>query len=224
MKVILAGSGKTLFFLCRSFASKGFDVVVINNDREECGRLSRQLRARIVYGDCSDPCILKDAGAMEADAVLAITESDQANLVTCQLASRMFGVKRIVALANDPDNEAVFVRLGVPSFSTANIIGSLVVQIASTELVTNLLPVCSGRVLMTEVVLSAGSPILGKTLKDLSLPDDSLVAVIIRNGEPIVPSGLSRMLEGDTVVLMTLPENHGQVLRTFTGEKDSSRR
>ncbi len=128
-----------------------------------------------------------------------------------------------MALSNDPDNEAVFAKLGVPSFSTASIVGSLVVQKASTELVTNLLPVCSGRVLMTEVVLSAGSPILGKTLKELSLPDDSLVAVIIRDGEPIVPSGLSRMLEGDTVVLMTLPENHGLVLRTFTGEKDSNR-
>lgn len=223
MNIILAGSGKTLYFLCRSFASKGYEVAVINGNMEECSRLSRQLKARVVFGDSSDPGILRDAGAMEADAVLAITDSDQTNLVTCQLAAGLFGVKRVVALSNDPDNEAVFAKLGVPSFSTASMVGSLVVQKASTELVTNLIPVSGGRVLVTEIVLSQDSPILGLELKDLSLPENSLVAVILRKGEPIVPGGSCRLMKDDRVVLVTLPENHGTVLRTFTGEQDSNR-
>ncbi len=218
MKVLIVGSGKTLYFLCRSFTAKGYDVVIINRSREECAQLARQLSATVVCGDGSDTKILKEAGAMSADAVLAITPYDQDNLVICQLAAIQFGVPRAIALANDPDNAEIFEKLGVSAFSTTRIVGSLIEQHASLEQIINLLPVGEGRVNVTEVVLDADSPVGGKLLKDVVLPENALVAVVIRDNQPIVPRGANQLLSGDRVVLITLPENHGAVLNVFTGK------
>jgi trk/ktr system potassium uptake protein len=219
MKVFIVGGGNTLYFLCRNFTAKGYEVVIVNKDREECVHLAQQLSATVVCGDGSDPKILREAGAMGADALLAITPKDQDNLVICQLASLLYGVPRTLALANDPDNAEVFENLGVPAFSTTRIIGSLIEQKASLEQITNLLPVGEGRVNVTEIVLDSGSPVAGKHLKDIELPENALVAVLIREGKPIIPRGASRLVQGDRVVLITLPENHGPVLKAFTGER-----
>ncbi|MDQ7784362.1 MAG: NAD-binding protein [Desulfomonilaceae bacterium] len=218
MKVLIVGGGKTLYFLCRNFTSKGYEVVIINRNKEECVQLARQLSAVVVCGDGSDADILKDGGAMAADAVLAITPNDQDNLVICQLASLRFGVPRTVALANDPDNAEVFEKLGVSAFSTTHIVGSLIEQCASLEQIINLLPVGEGRVNVTEIVIDADSPVSGKQLKDIDLPENALIAVVIHNGRPIVPRGTNELQAGDRVVLITLPENHGPVLKALTGE------
>jgi trk system potassium uptake protein TrkA len=218
MKVLIVGAGKTLYFLCRNFTAKGYEVVIVNRDRQECVRLARQLSALVVCGDGSDTTILKQAGAMDADVVLAITPNDQDNLVICQLASIRFGVPRAIALANDPDNTEIFEKLGVSAFSTTHIVGSLIEQRAQLEQIINLMPVGEGRVNVTEIVLDADSPVAGKRMKDIVLPENALVAVVIRDHQPIVPRGANDLQAGDRVVLITLPENHGAVLKAFTGD------
>ena len=220
MKVLIAGGGKTLYFPCRNFAAKGYKVVVINRNREDCVQLARQLPATVVCGDGSDPGILKDAGAMGADAVLAITPNDQDNLVVCQLASLQFDVPRAVALANDPENADVFEKLGVSAFSTTQIVGSLIEERAFLEQIVNMLPIGQGRVNATEILLDAESPVAGKFLKNIDLPQNALIAVVIRDNRPIIPRGDNDLLAGDRVVLITMPENHGKVLKAITGETE----
>ncbi|WP_373500826.1 TrkA family potassium uptake protein [Desulfococcus sp.] len=220
MKVMIVGGGRTLYFLCRTFTAKGYEVIIVNRNREECVELARRLAATVVCGDGSDPGILMEAGAMAADAVLAITPADPDNLVICQLASLQFGVPRVVALANDPDNVEVFEKLGVSAFSTTRIVGSLIEQRASLDQIINLLPVGEGRVNVTEIVLDAHSPVAGKLLKEIDLPENALIAVVIRDNQPIIPRGASNLLAGDRVVLITLPENHGKVIRAFTRERN----
>ena len=219
MKVLIVGAGKTLFFLCRNFTAKGYEVVIINRDRDECVQLTRQLTATVVWGDGSDSTILKESGAMGAQVVLAITPNDQDNLIICQLASIQFGVPRAIALANDPENVEIFEKLGVSSFSTTHIIGSLIEQRASLEQIINLLPVGEGRVNVTEIILEVNSPVAGKLLKDIVLPENALVAVVMRDKQPIVPRGATQLLADDRVVLITLPENHGTVLKAFIGTR-----
>jgi len=219
MKVIIVGGGKTLYFLSKSFTDKGYEVVVVNRDHEECVQMARQLKALVVEGDGSDPQILRDAGALGADAVLAITPNDQDNLVICQIAALQCGVPRILAKANDPDNAEVFQQLGISAFSTTQIIGNLIQERASMDEVMNLLPVGEGRVNVTEVILSPESPVAGKYLKNIMLPDNALVAVVIRNGQAMVPRGDNQLLQGDRVILITLPEIHSTVLKSFTGER-----
>lgn len=219
MNILIVGGGKLVYFLSRTFISKGYSVTIINRDREECSWLARRLKATAVYGDGSNPQILEEAGAGTADAVLAVTPNDQDNLVICQLASLRFHVLRTLALVNDPDHEEVFRQLGITSaFSTTRVLSSLIEQRAEFEGITNLLPVGEGKVNVTEVVLEATSPVVGRALRDIAFPENSLIACLLREGQPIVPRGTTMLQAQDRLIVMTLPENHGQVLRALTGD------
>jgi len=218
MRILIVGGGKTVYFLARSFLAKGHAVTVINRDPEECVRLASRLNVTVVQGDGSDPAILEEAGAHVADAALAATPNGEDNLAICQLAGREFGVPRAVALVNDPDNEEVFRALGVKAFATTRMVASLIEQHAALDEITNLVPVGEGKVNITEVALRPEAPVIGRTLGELGFPDGALVAVILRGEEAIVPRGSTEVRAGDRLVLITLPENHGRVLRLVTGE------
>lgn len=220
MRVIIVGGGKPVYFLCRTFLAKGHDVTVINRDRDECVQMARSLKTTVVHGDGSDPTILEEAGAHGADAVLSVTPNDQDNLAACQLARIEYGVPRVVALVKDPDNEEVFRKLGVTAFSTTRIIASMIEQRTALDEIVNLIPLGEGRVNITEVRLKPGSPVVGRALREVALPPDSLVAVVLRDGDAIVPRGDTVLRAGDRTVLISLPENHGPVLRAITGEEN----
>lgn len=220
MRVLIIGGGKPIYFLCRTFLAKGHEVTVINHNQDECVQLARRFKVAVIHGDGSDPTILEEAGAYGADAVLAVTGNDQDNLAACQLARLQFNVPRNVALVNDPDNEGVFQKLGISAFSTTRTIASMIEQRTALDEVVNLIPVGEGKVNITEIRLQAESPVVGKKLRDLSLPPDSLIAVVLRNDDAIVPRGESTVLAGDRIVLITLPSNHGPVIKAITGETD----
>jgi len=219
MKVIVVGGAKVVYFLCRTYISKGHSVVLVNRDLEECTQLARRLKATVVHGDGSDPQILAEAGVESADALLAVTPNDQDNLVICEVAARRFHVPRTLALVNDPDNEQVFKELSnTIAFSTTHILANLIEQRADFEEITNLLPVGEGKINVTEVALTEDAPVVGKSLIDISLPENALIAGILRGGHAIIPRGSTVLHAGDQLILMTLPADHGQVLKLLLGE------
>jgi trk system potassium uptake protein len=217
--ILIIGGGKLVYFLTRVFISKGTQVTIINKDKDECTRLARSLNATVVFGDGSDPLILDEAGAGNADALLAITPNDQDNLVVSQIATMRFAIPRTLALVNDPDNEEVFHKLGITAFSTTRIISNLIEQKSDFEEITNLIPVGEGDVTLTELILTESSPVIGKALKDIHLPEQSLIGYVIQNGKPIVPRGGTILGAGNRLIVISLPEQHGLVMKMLTGEK-----
>ncbi len=216
--MLIVGGGKMLYFLCRYFTANEYEVVIINRNQEECAQLARQFPVTAVIGEGSNTENLKEAGAMEADAIVAITPNDQDNLIVCQLASLQFGVTKTVALANDPENVEVFGKLGISAFSIVPIVGTMIQQSTLIEQMINLLPVGAGQVIVTEIKLKDDSPVAGKLLKDINLPENALIGIVIRKNQPIVPRGDNDLLSGDRVMLITMPENHDRVLTILTGE------
>jgi trk system potassium uptake protein TrkA len=214
--IVLIGGGKLVYFLTRMFISKGYAVTIINNDREESTLLARRVRATVVFGDGSDPRVLGDAGALSADILLAVTPYDHTNLVICQIASLRFQVPHVLALVSDPNNEELFGHLGVTAFSPTKIIASLIEQRAEFEEITNLIPVGESKITVTEILLAETAKACGKPLRDLSLPESSLVGYILRDGRPLVPRGDTVLMPGDRLILIALPENYGRVLSVFT--------
>jgi trk system potassium uptake protein TrkA len=222
MRLILIGGGETIetiYFLARLFSQRGHKVTVINRYPAEAQMLSRRVKATVFLGDGSDPTVLEEAGARRADALLSLTPHDPDNLVACQIAQKLHGVPRTMALVNDPDNEEVFRQLGISIvFSATRIIGGLIEGHTIYDEITHLFPAAEGRVQVTELELAAQSPATGKHLSELDLPANSLVACIVRGEEVIVPRGDSQLQAADHLILITLPEDHGDVLRTLTGE------
>ncbi len=220
MRIIVVGASRPAYFLARSFSSKGHQVTVVVDTAEDAAELARRLHGIVVCGDGSDPRVLADAEAGRADVVIAATGKDQDNLVVCQLARVRFGVSRVLCLVNDPDNEATFLRLGVPAFSLTGIVTALIEQRATIDEVTNLAPAAGGKVNISEVVLTADSPLVDRAMSESHLPEDSLVACVLRGEEAIVPRGATVLRLGDRIVLITLPLTHGRALRFVTGHQE----
>ena len=159
MKIVVVGGGRIVYFLSRSFLSKGHTVSIVNHDAEECRWLARQLNATVIHGDGSFPRILDDAGIDDADAVLAITPRDEDNLIICQIAEKRFGVPRTVAVVSDPDNEEVFPQLGVKNVvSITRILSTLIEEQTGVEEITSLLALGEGRVNITELEITGELP------------------------------------------------------------------
>ncbi len=221
MRVILIGGGETIetiYFLSRLFVRRGYKVTVVNPYPDEAQMLSRQVKATVIVGDGSDPAVLEEAGARRADVVLSLTPHDPDNLVACQVAQRLYSVPRTMALVNDPDNEEIFRQLGISEvFSATRVIGSLIEGQTVFDEITHLFPADEGRLHVSEVVLDEQAPAAGKSLAELDLPEDSLVAAIVRNGQVIVPGGQDRLQVADRLILIGLPENQEEVFRLLAG-------
>lgn len=219
MNILITGGGKQVYYLCRDLAGKGYKVTVINKDREECRRFSRRLkRITIVCGDPSDPRVLEDAVAGTMDVVLAVTSRDEDNLAIAQLSALRFETKRIYALANDPDNEAVFRALGVPGvFSLTPVMANLIEERVGFPELLNMIPLDEGKVNITEIVLGPKSPVLDKPLRDVALPPDCLVACAIREEAIIVPRGDTALKKGDRIILIAALHVHDQAVACLTG-------
>jgi trk system potassium uptake protein TrkA len=221
MRLILIGGGETIetiYFLAKLFAQRGHQVTIVNPYPDEAQMLSRRVKATVILGDGSDPGVLEEAGARRADVVLSLTPYDPDNLVACQIAQTLYSVPRTMALVNDPDNEQVFQQLGITLvFSATRVIGSLIEGQTIFDEITHLFPAAEGRLHVTEVVLPEGSPAAGKTLQELDLPDESLVAAIIRDEQAVLPRGESQLQVADRLILIALPDKQEEVLRLLTG-------
>jgi trk system potassium uptake protein TrkA len=221
-RLIVVGGGETIetvYFLAKHFADQGYHITIVNPHPAEAQMLSRRLEATVILGDGSDPAVLEEAGARRAGVLLSLAPYDPDNLVACQIAQKLYGVPRTLALVNDPDNEEIFRRLGISQvFSATKVIGTLLRGQTVFEEITQLIPAAEGRVQVTEVVLNDGSPAAGQILGDLALPEDSLVAAIVRRGQVLVPGGESRLQVGDRLILITRPASHQQALHLLAGE------
>lgn len=219
MNIIIAGGRKEIHFLIKNFTSKGHHVTLINNDEEYCKNFARiHEKIDVVLGDASMPNVLEDAGAVYANLVIALTQYDPDNLVICQIAKAMYGVKRTVAVVNDPKNISILKKLGIDTvISTVNIVSSIIEQKISVEEITNLVPLAEGKVSITEVVITKNSPVLNKTLAEINIPYSAVIGCIIRNEEGIIPRGNTVVMEKDRLITLCLPEAQSEMLNIFIG-------
>jgi trk system potassium uptake protein TrkA len=218
MRILMIGGSRTVYFLARQFVHRRYHVTIINREVAVSKELAEQTKATVVLGEGTDINRLEEAGARQADVMLALTSHDQDNLVACQLAQRMFGVPRTIALVNDPDNEEVFRKLGVTTaFSATRLIGMILEEETNFEEITAFMPLAQGKVAVVDIRLSADSPAIGKTLLELELSENSLIACIIRSDQVIVPRGSTRLEANDHLLLISEPEHHDFDLKVLCG-------
>jgi len=218
MRVLLIGSGRPAYFLARRFVAEGCKVTLVVDSPEEARRLSRTLEITpVVVGDGARPEVLDDAGALQADALVAFTAEDHRNLVACQVARRIFSVGRTIALVNDPENREVFERLGVDAaVSVTELLGGLLARETIFEELRGHDAFADGRILVSDVELSASSPGCGQRLADLGSAT-GLIAAVLRNGSAFVPRGDTRLEAGDRLVVIAASESHDAFLRLLLG-------
>lgn len=221
MNIIIVGEGKEVHFLIKSFTSKGHHVTLIINDREICRKFSKEHEEiDVVFGDATKPAILEDAGAIYTNIVIALTKHDPDNLMICQMAKELFGVDRTFAVVNDPKNVEIFKKLGLDTIiSTVNIISSMIEQKISIEEITNLISLDEGKLSIFEMKITESSPVIGKALSEINIPNSAIVGCIIRKGEAVIPRGDTQICFDDKLIILSLPAEQGKLFNILSGEE-----
>lgn len=219
MYIIIVGGGKVGFYLTKHLINAGNEVVVIEKNPRKVEAIINDLGGIAILGDGSDAGPMLEAGMNRADIVVAATGDDEDNLIVCQMAKKKFGVKRTIARINNPKNEHIFSVLGIDS--TVSYVDALTAQIEReipSHSLIHLLTLHDVGAAFIEKEVPDDSPIIGLPMSELNLPDQFLIALIIREGQAIIPAGTSKLLAGDHVVAVTAVEQENVLDRLFRGE------
>ena len=216
MYVIVAGGGKVGFYLARELVAQGHEVLVIERDRVRVDAIANDLGNVVLKGNADEASVLGEAGANRADVVCAVTGDDEDNLVICQVAKRRFNVPRTIARINNPVNERIFRLLGIDAtVSSTEVILSVIEQEIPSQALVPLLRLRHADVEVVDARLPLDSPLDGTALRDLRLPAESLIAIVIRGGEPIFPGGATTLRAGDEIIALTRPSHEEELRELF---------
>jgi trk/ktr system potassium uptake protein len=220
MYAIVAGGGKVGFFLARELIDQGHEVLIIENNSERAEFIANELGNVVLRGNADEASTLAEAGAERADVVIAVTGDDPRNLVLLQVAKRRFGARRTVARINDPRNEGLFSMLGIDATVNATqvMLGVLEQEIPQANLVP-LLRLRNTDVEVVEAVVDPRSAVTGTSLRDVDLPPESTIAVVIRDGAAFFPNGATVLEPGDEVVALTRGMHEPKLRRLFFSER-----
>ncbi len=217
MRIVIMGGGKVGFYLAGNMLEHKYDVRVIEQDRRRCQMLANRLSVEIVCGDGTEPEALERAGAMNADCFIAVTGSDQDNLVASQLAKREFGVKKVIARANNPRNLEVLRALGPDiAVSSTDIITRLIVQEVDLAQMHLLATLNKGRAGICTITLPEDTALHGVMLRDLTLPQGSLIISVVRGEQMIIPNGLTVIEAGDEIVAVCAGEKQKALMKVLS--------
>ncbi len=219
MYIVIVGAGRIGYNLAQKLIQDKHAITVIEKDKKTCEEMALGLDALIINGDGCEPRFLEDADLGRADVLAAVTADDEDNLVICQLAKEVFGVRRTVARVNNPKNERIFTELGVDvSVNSTKIIAKIIEEEVSFEDFINLMTFKRGKLALVRVDLSVESPVINKCVKDVVLPQNSVLVTIVRGENIIVPKGDTVLQKGDDVVALTTIENEQQLLDMMVGK------
>ena len=220
MRIVIVGGGKLGYHLATIMLDRKHDVRLIEKNKLRCMRLANELDVEVICGDGTEIETLEDAGTQNADCFIAVTGQDQDNLVASQLAKRQFKAIKVIARANDPRNMDALRILGADIVvSSTEIITNLIeqeVDIAEMHLLATL---NKGRAGICTMTLPPDTALEGVTLKDVDLPESSLVISIVRGDAMMIPNGNTVIHANDEIVAACEGKSQKQLLRVLRERK-----
>jgi trk system potassium uptake protein TrkA len=202
MKILIIGCGRLGSELAQLMSLRNHTVTVVDKDPDTLARLRPSFKGQSLVGVGFDREVLLQAGIQRADALAAVTGSDEANAVIARLASRFFHVPRVVARLYDPRKAEIYRRLGLQTISPVAWGISRIAELLSFSTLNTTLSLGSGAV---DVVETEIPPLLvGRAVHELTLPGEITVAAISRSGATFLPTLGTLFQEGDLAHLVVL--------------------
>jgi trk system potassium uptake protein TrkA len=202
MKVIIMGCGRIGSQVSDLMSKRGHDVVVIDHDANAIGRLGTAFKGRVVQGLGFDRRVLMEAGIEQADAFVAASSSDNANIVAARIARNIFHVPRVVARLYDPLQAEIYQRLGLITISSTTWGAERIYQVLSH---TDLDVIHTfGRGEVSLVLVEVPPELVGKNVGQLSVPGEIAVVSITRSNEAFVPRAGTEFQAEDLICLSVL--------------------
>src|SRR5436190_1290470 len=201
----------------RTLLRNSHEATLIEQDRDRFERLEAEFEHQAMYGDATEIYVLEKAGIRRPpDLVLALTGDDEDNMVICQLAKEKYGVAKVIARVNDPRNQAHFDLLGIsPTVcATSSIMGLVEHEVPEHELV-HLLELRKENLEIVEVQIDKGSPVAGKKVESLSLPEGARLISVMRDGRSEIAVGATELQPGDQVLAILQPGKEDELRRVL---------
>ena len=219
MYIIVVGGGQIGYYLSKALLDEGHEVLIIEKNASFCDIINEEMGSVCVRGDGCEASTLADVGTGRADMLVAVTGHDEDNLVACQVAKYKLNVPRTVARIRNPQNEAIFKKLGVDvTVSTTNIILEAIEKEVPTHPLTHLLTLSDKGLEIVEIRIPPESKSIGKLVKEISRPEGSKLALIIpKNRKPRIPAPNTILREGDRIIALTTPELEMELRAALTG-------
>lgn len=222
MYVVINGGGKIGAYLASVLLKSGNEVAVIESDLRTADRLSVELTGRylVIHGDGCDSKYQEDAGIRRADVFVATTGQDDNNLVSCEIAQRVFDVPRCIARVNSPKNLRIFHKVGIESVSSTTLIANMIEEEALLGSVSVASSLTHGHVALSEVMIPRmryHSNEAGILASSIPMPEDSLIVAVNTGDDVRVVNEDMVLFPGDKAVVVADSSVLDEVRALFRG-------
>ena len=223
MRIMIIGAGQVGRHLSRKFSAEGQDVVLIDRNEARLRRLERELNILAVHGSGASVKVLEDAGIDNTDLFIAVTDSDEVNLVAC-LLSKKYNVKKRVARVRNEDYLSTDAPLNEKALGIDMLISpdramtDEIMQLITVSEAFDTAEFADGQVVLVGYVIHENNPCAGLQLQKLKQLKGSyryVVAAIIRNDTTIIPGGYDSIEVGDKVYLMVRKQDIAEIENMF---------
>jgi len=222
VKIIILGAGQVGGSVAESLVSEQNDITVVDIDALRLRALQDRLDLRTVTGSAAHPSVLAEAGADDADLLIAVTQSDETNLAACKIAARMFNVPRRVARVRATDFLNDERLLGADGFEVdlsicpEQVLTEYIVKLIEFPEALQVLDFADGVVSLVAVRAYRGGPMVGHPVKEIRahIPSvDTRIVAIFRRDHPIVPDGETLIEVDDEVFCLAASRDIRKVMR-----------
>jgi trk system potassium uptake protein TrkA len=235
MKVIVCGAGQVGFHIARHLSLENNDVTVVDRSPDLIRQISDNLDVNGIVGQASHPTVLDQAGASDADMLIAVTFADEVNMVACQVAHSIFEVPTKIARVRqqsylEPMWANLFSRDHMPIdhiISPEIEVARAVTRRLQVPGAFEMIPLADDKVKLLGVRCEEDCPLVNTPLRQLTqlFPDLNIVVVGLMRGEQaIVPTSDDQMLPGDEVYFVVDSEQVGRAMAAFGHEETEARR
>lgn len=212
MNLIIVGAGEVGYHLAARLSQQKMDIVIIEKDEEKAARVTDTLDVQTIHGSGSSVEILRQAGIADADMLIAVTNSDEVNMISCLVASVQSRAITKIARIRNPEYAQSLGIIGEnhlnidlainPELEMVNALSRLVEIPDATDIVE----FAEGRVRITGIKVDAGSYVVGKKLRNLTRENeehDIIIAALFRGNKVIIPRGDDAIEQNDLVYAVT---------------------
>jgi len=233
VKILILGAGQVGSTVAESLVSEANDITVVDSDGEKLRQLQDRLDLRTLTGNAAHPSTLEQAGIADTDMLLAVTQSDEVNLVACKLAASLYNTPTRIARIRSVDylnREEVFSADNFCvdfSICPEQILTEYIVKLIEFPEALQVLEFADGKASLVAVRAFAGGPLVGNPLRFLRshMPQvDARVAAIFRKDSPIIPEGNTVIEEGDEIFFIAAADNIRSVLNEMRRMDEPSKR
>ncbi len=217
-RVVIVGAGNIGRHVAEELESahSKVKVKIIEADKARAVIAADELsRTVVLNGDALDEEVLREAGASQAETIVALTNDDEVNLLSCVMAKQL-GCQRAVALVNNRAYAGLMGPMGVDAFVNPRATTvSTVLRHVRRGRIRGVSSVQDGKAEVIEAEALATSTLVGRPLREAELPGDIRIGAVLRNGEAIVPRGDTEIQAGDRVIIFALADEVRHVERMF---------